>query len=310
MMAVKAPLRRAMLIVALLLISWAALQGPLDTRATRAVESGLKRALITFAIARGLNAVISAAQGTEVSLAPAGVGVTLTPGEALDPVNDLVERFSWVMLLSSVSLGAQRVLLELSAWPPFSLLLSGVMLVAVASHWWAPAGARNATRWLRNLVIVLIALRFALPLTVIGSEWTYQQFLADRHQQSEAGLARSRDQVAQINDATQAAHQPADGLLERARQWAEQAKGQWSGATDLQRYQDAVAESARDTVELIVVFLLHTLLLPLALLWLIGRLTQRLLLSPSGQSGPSGHQVVIQQQQPKDQHQIDDRVVK
>ena len=42
---------------------------------------------------------------------PAGVGVTLSIGELLDPFNDMVERFSWVMLLTSVSLGIQKILL-------------------------------------------------------------------------------------------------------------------------------------------------------------------------------------------------------
>ena len=42
-----------------------------------------QRALITFALARTLNGVISAVQGTELALQPAGVGVTLTPGQIL-----------------------------------------------------------------------------------------------------------------------------------------------------------------------------------------------------------------------------------
>jgi hypothetical protein len=34
----------------------------------------------------------------------------------LDPVNDLVERFSWVMMAATVSLGIQNVLLDISTW--------------------------------------------------------------------------------------------------------------------------------------------------------------------------------------------------
>ena len=41
------------------------------------LDAGLKRALISFAAARTLNAVISVAQGTEVAIQPVGVGVNL-----------------------------------------------------------------------------------------------------------------------------------------------------------------------------------------------------------------------------------------
>ena len=43
---------------------------------------------------------------------PVGVGVTLTIGEVLDPLNDLVERFAWLALVASVSLGLQMTLGE------------------------------------------------------------------------------------------------------------------------------------------------------------------------------------------------------
>ena len=61
-----------------------------DRFAETEYQALFQRALVTFALARTLNGVISAVQGTELALQPAGVGVTLTPGEILDPVNDLV----------------------------------------------------------------------------------------------------------------------------------------------------------------------------------------------------------------------------
>ena len=100
----------------LLLAALMAVTPFLDQRAVDNYESLFQRALVTFALARTLNGVISAVQGTEVAIQPAGVGVTLTPGQMLDPVNDLVERFSWVMLGATISLGIQQVLLEVSAW--------------------------------------------------------------------------------------------------------------------------------------------------------------------------------------------------
>ena len=78
------------------------------------VDAALKRALLGYAVARGLNGAISVAQGTEGAVQPAGVGVNFAPGEILDPINDLVERFSWIMMLAASSLGVQKVLLAMS----------------------------------------------------------------------------------------------------------------------------------------------------------------------------------------------------
>ena len=96
---------------------------PVDRLAETEYRALFQRALITFALARTLNGVISAVQGTELALQPAGVGVTLTPGEVLDPINDLVERFSWIMLGATLSLGVQQVLLDVGQWWGVKLLL-------------------------------------------------------------------------------------------------------------------------------------------------------------------------------------------
>ena len=87
------------------------------------VDDAFNRALVSFALARTTNAIISVIQDSEIDIAPAGIGVTIAIGEALDPINDMIERFSWVMLVSLVSLGMQKMLIEISPWISFKLLL-------------------------------------------------------------------------------------------------------------------------------------------------------------------------------------------
>ena len=59
-----------LLVAALVACAWLA---PLEGAANRQIDAGLKRALASFAVARTLNAIISVAQGTEVSLQTLGV---------------------------------------------------------------------------------------------------------------------------------------------------------------------------------------------------------------------------------------------
>lgn len=133
-------------VAALVAVALAVL-GTLDTWAGREVDAALGRALLAFALARGLNGVISVVQGTQVALEPGGLGVTLTPGEILDPVNDLVEQFSTVMLVASASLGLQKLLLGISAWWPLTLLMALALSGWIALAW-------------RGGAVVVLGLRF------------------------------------------------------------------------------------------------------------------------------------------------------
>ena len=102
-------LAMSVLIISLLTLG---ITNTLDNRAQGQLEISFENALTTFAVARGINAVISVVQGTEVAIEPGGLGVILTPGEILDPANDLIERFSWVVLAAGTSIGAQIILLK------------------------------------------------------------------------------------------------------------------------------------------------------------------------------------------------------
>ena len=116
-------MNRSLKSLLLLVIAALAITGAADDVSREFADDALKRALATFAVARTLNGVISVAQGTEVAVEPGGVGVVMTPGQILDPVNDLVERFSSVMLVAASSLGLQIVLLEILSW----VVLTGLL---------------------------------------------------------------------------------------------------------------------------------------------------------------------------------------
>lgn len=278
-------LRRLLLSLIVLALLGLAHGGWLDALGRDYTEAGFKRALVTFGIARGLNGVISVAQGTEVAVQPAGVGVNFAPGQILDPVNDLIERFSWVMLLSSTSLGLQRVLLEITTWPAFTWLATGVGVSALLLLWWRP---RRAGAWpvrLLQLTLLLLVVRFAIPLLALAGEGVYELFLQPRYAASTVELERGTRQIGRINESTrrQLEQEPAPGLLDQARR----AYDSMIGSLDLQartaELRATVARVSEHTIELIVVFLLQTLLLPLLFLWLLvwlvrglGRLLRRL----------------------------------
>ncbi|XPV54723.1 MAG: hypothetical protein ACNI3H_07375 [Halarcobacter ebronensis] len=92
----------------------------IDTTAKTLVDDSFSQAIIVFGSAKALNAVISLAQGTELSLPFFVVAI----GEVLDPVNDLVEQFSLVMLASMTSLGIQKIFLNFVTNEIYNYLLT------------------------------------------------------------------------------------------------------------------------------------------------------------------------------------------
>jgi hypothetical protein len=253
--------RRWLLLLGVALLLGCAWLAPLDSSASQHVEAGLKRALASFATARALNAVISVAQGTEVVLQPAGVGVTFTPGQVLDSINDLVEQFSLLMLAASVALGIELALIKLGAFWPVSLLLSAAAIAWLGWTWRRPA----VPFWLTRAFIALLLVRFAMPLVALGSEAAFQLLLADEYAAHQATIESSAGEFARLSSPVPEAK--AD------ESWLDRLKGLGSLREEVARRVEELKELAGRTVEhivkLIVVFLLQTLVLPLLMLWLL-----------------------------------------
>ena len=256
--------------LALLLVLLAA-RGMVDDLGRDYTQAGLSRALITFGIARGLNGVISVAQGTEVAIEPAGVGVVLAPGQILDPINDLVERFSWIMLASATSLGIQQVLLRVMAWPGLTLLLAVLLAAMLGMLWWPRPVAAAIKRTVYRLALVMTILRFAIPLIAIGNELLYNAFLEPQYSDSRAQLEQSVDAIGNIN--RQAAPLPDS---DSTSSWLDSAKRAYASAADamnverrIEAFKLAAADISEHAINLIVVFVLQTILFPLLFLWLM-----------------------------------------
>jgi len=284
----RAAWRRAGLTAALLALAVLAVTPVLDQRAAANYESLFQRALVTFALARTLNGVISAVQGTELALQPAGVGVTLTPGEVLDPVNDLVERFSWIMLGATVSLGIQNVLLEVSAWWVLQALVVGLALWLVLLRWRGPPAGGAGRAWLWRALLVAVFLRFAVPLTLVANEAVYDLFLESRYTQSTevieaAGAALEDLEAAQREAAAQGAEDEEAGWFDGILGGLGEA---WSstGAPGFGERLEAIQARAgaliEHVIQLSVVFVLQTGVLPLAFLWAFLQLAKWLLRPP------------------------------
>lgn len=255
--------------VFLVLVVALAASGIVDDTSRDMAQKSFTRALVTFAAARTLNGVISAAQGTEVALEPGGVGVILSIGEALDPINDLVERFSSVMLVASSSLGLQNILLGISRWWGMSAALAAIALVTLVCLWIPSLKGSRTTAIFTQMFLMLLFLRFVIPLLIIGTNLVTEVFLAEELEQSRLALEATSAEIEEINDA-EPAPSPADqSLLDRLRSSIGESLESMNASRRLDQLKETASNAAEHIINLIVIFVLQTILVPLALFWVL-----------------------------------------
>lgn len=257
-----------------------ALSGVAENIGQEYSDDALKRALVTFAVARTLNGAISVAQGTELALEPGGIGVVLSIGQILDPINDLVERFSAVMLVAASSIGLQNILLRITAWWGVTAAVIAASLYAMAVLWWPRMRNSQRENTAIRLLLALIFVRFAMPLLVIGTALIFDAFLAGEQDAATQALRETQAQVERLDEEpvrpeTEASPAQDQSFIDRS---AAKLKEYLDSASEsletmdpqerLDQLRERASQAAADIINLIAIFIFQTVLLPLAFLWL------------------------------------------
>lgn len=237
----------------------------LDTSSKQYVDKAFNRALISFGIAKTLNGVISIAQGTEIAIQPAGIGINLTPGQVLDPVNDLVERFSWIMLMSTTSLGIQKVFLSMSIWPEFNYLLVSLLILGLLLLFIKNEKYNHLRILVLRLSLLMVVLRFVVPVAGLANEGVYQVFLEEEYVSATQQLEFTAEEIGQLNKESNF-NQPnirKKSVWESAKDFYKSTSEMLDVNKKIDEYKNAAKETTLHIVNLIVVFLFQTLVIPL-----------------------------------------------
>lgn len=258
--------------VTLLLLAVTAINfsATLDKQAEAPIGEAFERALITYGVVRGINAVVSVVQGTEVAIEPAGVGVILTPGEMFDPVNDLIERFSLVVLIASTSLGAQKILVGIGSTLVVQIAIAVAAAIQLAALW-KPAWL--ASPWgtvLRRVTLLLLMLRFLIPSAVLLNDVVYEHYLDQQYSESYSQLEQAKQEVEALQDAESNPLPEATegGILDQIGRLYDRTAQRINVDARLQEYEQRLASASEQIIDLIVVFVLQTLIFPILFLWL------------------------------------------
>lgn len=236
-----------------------------EALAASTLDATLASAFQSFALAKALNAVISVLQ----SVTGDALLVQIQFGEVLDPANDMVERFSWVMFASTVSLAFQKLLLGIAGSVPVKAALS---LCCVAMLTVLQLGKPRWRGVAGRLLIIAAFLRFAVIAVALASAGVETLYITDTREalyseleQDKAVLERIADQTAPDDEVV-----AADDAQDEDLGWWQGLKERLgSGVKDrVQAAMDRFDAMTQSLVELTMLFLVQTMLLPLGFLYL------------------------------------------
>jgi hypothetical protein len=226
----------------LLFVSLASFLSEVDATALQIYDETFDRAVYSFALAKGLNAIISVLQSSEVNLS-FFVGATVGIGQILDPINDLVERFSMIMLISSVSLGVQHLLLLLAKSMFLKVVLAFSASIVMLGIWNKKLQGVFIVSMFVKIVLLLIILRFGAVVFIHSNHILYNEVYAVEYKTSSEYISNYKSNLELVQ------------------------QDQKKLASSLSKLEEKSEIFSKKVIKIITIFVITTVLFPLMFVW-------------------------------------------
>lgn len=249
----------------------------IDQQADDYFESAISQAGVAYATCRVINASVSVIGDSDVQLEPAGIGISLAAGKVLDPIDDMTERLSNVLVTAIVSLGIQKLAYEIgvSIAPDILgvVLLIYTVLVLVPGQY----GRRFQFLLLRIGAIVIIA-RFLLPITSIANDYLLSNYFSGEIEQATADLAVYSGTLDTLKEIEFPAYDGFFGTIENSASFVQERTLALKDALDLMLSNiGSIIDSLLTLTWLFAgIFVIQVILMPLGVLWLLVKLVNTL----------------------------------
>ena len=196
----------------------------------------------------------------------------MSAGEILEPIDDMIEQFSSVMLISTTSLGVQSLMLRASAWRVMTALLMVFLALRLVTVF-QPGLMHPAVQ--RVVVIgtsLLLIGRFAMPVYSLGTSVLFERYLQPSQVEAVAALGETSGDVREIEQL--ANPEPDAGLVGRVSSWFTNAVERLDVSERIEAFRDRVSAAVEHLLSLLVIFVLQTVLLPIGFLWMLPKVAR------------------------------------
>jgi hypothetical protein len=258
-------------IIAILLLFSSGLKIPILDHMTDAYfHKAITKAGVAYATCRVINASVSIIKDSTLELEPAGVGMSLAVGQALDPIDDMTERLSDVLVTAITSLGVQKLAHEISvSFVPrmlFILLLALSILI-----WFENERLTSLQRIIARFIVLLIIARFFLPISSVADEYLHKHFFAGQISEANAKLAVGSADLDKLSDLSLPKTDGVLGTIENSASFLKQKTTEFKNAlvTTVSNAGDIIENLLKLTYLYVGLFLIQVIILPLLSFWFL-----------------------------------------
>ena len=159
----------------------------------------------------------------------------------------------------------------MSNWPAFTYTLIIFLLTALVFLFVKKRNYFHLRIFILRTALMLVILRFAVPVTGLANEAVYLVFLEKEYVTSTRELESTAEKIGQLNENEQFT-QPnvkKKSVWESAKEFYNSTSEMLDISRKVERYKQAAAETTNNIVNLIVVFIFQTVIIPLLFIFII-----------------------------------------
>jgi len=251
----------------------------LDSTADIYFKDSITKAGGSYGVCRVINATVSVIQESSVQLEPAGIGLSLAVGQIVDPINDMVERLSNVLVMSIASLGVQELAYEISITIVPQLFAVLLLLLSVFI-WFKDARILKLRKILMSVLVIASIARFCLPISSIANEFLQETFFEDKILEANNILTASTADIDKFEDVTAPKIDGFIGTIESSASYIKEKSIDFKNTIQvIMENKGVIVENLlRLTFLYLGIFVIQVLILPLLIFWFLMRVVNSLFL--------------------------------
>jgi len=252
----------------------------LDASADTYFKDSITKAGVSYSVSRIINATVSVVKESSIELEPAGIGMSLAVGQIVDPINDMVERLSNVLVMSIASLGVQELAYEISVTIVPQILAVFLFLLSLLV-WFRNDRVFRLQKIIMSVLVIASIARFCLPISSMANEFLQEVFFEDKILEANEKLAASTADLNKIEDIDVP---KVDGFMDTIGNGASYIKEK---SVDFKNTIQAIMKNKGVIVENLLrltflylgIFIIQVLALPLLIFWFLMRVINSLFLT-------------------------------
>lgn len=249
----------------------------LDKNTDTYFSESMTKASAAYGVCRVINASVSVIKESQIQIEPAGLGVSLAAGQVLDPLDDMTERASDILVTAIVSLGIQKISYELCvAFTPTLIGFAIIIFVGVSFI----KGDRTAA--LRGMVlksIILLAVaRLFLPASSIINTYLNEHYFSPQIIKAKNELVMNSPELERLKDMTMPEIDGALGTVKNGFIFVGEKTSDLSAALKgiVKNMGSMISNLLKLSYLYVAIFIMQVIILPLGTFWLLARITNLL----------------------------------